>query len=113
MGSPVPASAPAPEPQARNDFNRDEMVDVLWEHPEKSLAAIWLMEGTQPVAPGPVIPGPLGQGWVARGARDFNRDGMADVLWENTEQSLIAVWLMNGTQLLAPGPVFLGPYDGG
>ncbi|WP_437763184.1 VCBS repeat-containing protein [Sorangium sp. So ce281] len=95
-----------------NDFSRDEMVDVLWEHPEKSLAAIWLMEGTQLVAPGPVIPG-LGRGFHVVTARDYNADGMADVLWYATGTNQAAVWLMNGTQLLAPGPVFLGPYDGG
>lgn len=92
-----------------NDFNRDDMVDVLWEHPEKSLAAIWLMEGSQLVAPGPVIPGPIGQGWEAVNAGDLNSDGMADVLWRNKEQNLVAIWLMEGSQLLSPGPIIPGP----
>ncbi|WP_437913743.1 VCBS repeat-containing protein [Sorangium sp. So ce302] len=96
-----------------NDFSRDEMVDVLWEHPEKSLAAIWLMEGTQLVAPGPVIPGPLGQGWEAVNAGDFNSDGMADVLWRNIDQNLVAIWLMEGSQLLSPGPIIPGPIGQG
>jgi hypothetical protein len=96
-----------------NDFNRDEMVDVLWEHPGKSLAAIWLMEGTQPVAPGPVIPGPIGPGWEAVNAGDFNSDGMADMLWRSAEQNLVAIWLMEGSQLLAPGPIIPGPLGRG
>jgi lipid-binding SYLF domain-containing protein len=92
-----------------NDFSRDDMVDVLWEHPEKSLAAIWLMEGSQLVAPGPVIPGPIGQGWEAVNAGDVNSDGMADVLWRNKEQNLVAIWLMEGSRLLSPGPIIPGP----
>ncbi|WP_437308834.1 FG-GAP repeat domain-containing protein [Sorangium sp. So ce388] len=96
-----------------NDFNFDGMADILWSNEEQSLMAIWLLEGDRLLAPGPVIPGPIGQGWAAANAGDFNFDGMADVLWLNAEQNLIAVWLMNGSQLLAPGPVIPGPVGEG
>ncbi|WP_437624850.1 FG-GAP repeat domain-containing protein [Sorangium sp. So ce1151] len=96
-----------------NDFNFDGMGDILWSNPEQGLMAVWLMEGTQLLGPGPVIPGPIGQGWEAVNAGDFNFDGMSDVLWMNAEQNLIAVWLMNGSQLLAPGPVIPGPIGRG
>ncbi|WP_437726238.1 FG-GAP repeat domain-containing protein [Sorangium sp. So ce861] len=95
------------------DFNGDGMADVLWNNAEQNLMAVWLMEGSQLLAPGPFIPGPLGDGWVARTAADVNLDAMADVVWQRGEASEMAVWLMEGSQLLAPGPVIPGPYDGG
>jgi hypothetical protein len=96
------------------DYNADGMADVLWNDTEQNLMAVWLMEGsTLVISAGPVIPGPLGRGWEACPAADSNFDGMADVLWSATGTNQAAVWLMNGTQLLAPGPVFPGPHDGG
>ncbi|WP_437939675.1 FG-GAP repeat domain-containing protein [Sorangium sp. So ce341] len=98
---------------AAADFNLDGLADVLWNNAEQNLMAVWLMEGTRLLAPGPTIPGPIGDGWVAPSAADFDHDGMADVLWNNAEQNLMAVWLMEGTRLLAPGPVIPGPIGDG
>jgi hypothetical protein len=36
------------------------------------------------------------------GTGDFNGDGMSDILWRSTSGE-VAIWLMNGTQLLSPG----------
>ncbi|AUX40361.1 hypothetical protein SOCE26_017610 [Sorangium cellulosum] len=95
------------------DFNLDGTADVLWNDAEHNLAAVWLMEGSRLLAPGPLIPGPIGEGWVAASAADFNHDGMADMLWNNPEQNLMAVWLMDGSRLLAPGPLIPGPIGEG
>jgi hypothetical protein len=92
-----------------NDFDADGMGDMLWSSTEQNLIAIWLMEGNRLLAPGPFLPGPAGQGWEAANAGDFNRDGMADVVWRNADRNLMMIWLMNGSQLLAPGPVLPGP----
>ncbi|WP_433934452.1 FG-GAP repeat domain-containing protein [Sorangium cellulosum] len=95
------------------DFNLDGMADVLWNHAEHNLIAVWLMDGGRLLAPGPVIAGPVGDGWVAASAADFNHDGMADVLWNNPELNLMAIWLMEGSRLLAPGPLIPGPIGDG
>lgn len=91
------------------DFNRDGMSDILWNNAEQNVISVWLMDGTRVLAPGPFIPGPAGDGWRARAAGDVNHDGMGDVIWQREGASEMAVWLMEGTHLLAPGPVILGP----
>ncbi|WP_438042264.1 FG-GAP repeat domain-containing protein [Sorangium sp. So ce128] len=95
------------------DFNFDGMNDVVLNNPRQNLATVWLMNGTQLLAPGPNVPGPIGDGWIASTTADFNSDGMADILWNNAGQNLMAVWLMNGTELLAPGPNIPGPIGDG
>jgi hypothetical protein len=86
---------------------------VLWNNSRQNLMSVWLMNGSELLAPGPVIPGPVGDGWRAVEGIDFNFDRMADVLWSNPGQNLISVWLMNGSELLAPGPVIPGPVGSG
>lgn len=95
------------------DFNGDGMFDVLWVNSVNNSIAVWLMDGTRLLAPGPEIPGPIGGGWTASLPADFNGDGMSDVLWFNPVTNSIAVWLMNGTRLLAPGPELPGPIGNG
>jgi FG-GAP-like repeat len=94
------------------DFNHDGMGDALWYEPATNRFAVWLMDGERLLAPGPVIPGPVGDGWSAVIGWDFNDDGMADVLWFNADTGTIAIWLMDGTEVLAPGPEIPGPGDG-
>ncbi|WP_437648495.1 FG-GAP repeat domain-containing protein [Sorangium sp. So ce362] len=94
------------------DFNADGMIDVLWGNEESGLIAVWLLAGSQLLAAGPVIPGPIGDGWSARAAGDVNLDGMADVIWQRAGTSEMAVWLMEGSRVLAPGPVIPGPRGG-
>src|SRR5260221_898505 len=41
------------------------------------------------------IQGPQGPEWHMVGAGDFNGDGKADIVWENTATGVRAIWLMN------------------
>jgi hypothetical protein len=43
--------------------------------------------------------GVMGSGWSALGSGDFNQDGRADVLWENTSTGTVDIWEMNGANL--------------
>ena len=91
------------------DFNADQMGDILWYNPQTGFYSIELMAATQPLLRGPELPGPLGVGWRPVLGTDFNADGMADVLWYNPTSQTMAVWLMNGTELLLAGPEIPGP----
>jgi FG-GAP-like repeat len=91
------------------DFNFDGMNDILWYNDVTGGMAVWLMRGVDVLERGREIAGPPGTGWSISNAADFDRDGMADVLWNDTVGNRIAVWLMRGTCLADPGPVLPGP----
>ena len=92
------------------DFNGDGKDDVLWRNTNGSLVD-WTMNGSQVTASQQVTTGGSAatpdSSWSVAGIGDFNGDGKADVLWRNTNGSLID-WTMNGSQI-ALGP---GGHDG-
>jgi hypothetical protein len=49
-----------------------------------------------------------GAAWQAHDAVDFNADGKADILWQNTDGTP-AVWLMDGLDLVAGANVGFNP----
>ena len=65
------------------------------------------MNGTNVI--GSAVVGNPGPSWHALGTGDFNGDGRADILWQNSNGEA-AIWEMNGTNVIAaaslgnPGP---------
>ena len=66
------------------------------------------MSGNALTGGGTVSPNP-GPNWKAIGAGDFNGDGHADILWQNTSTGQASVWDMNGNSLIGGGPVSPNP----
>ena len=95
------------------DFNADGATDLLWSNTDKSQMAVWLMAATHVLSPGAPVSGPSGDAWRAVWATDFNADGMSDVRWYNAKSRETSIFLMAGTELLVPGPVFPGPQGDG
>jgi hypothetical protein len=92
------------------DFNGDGFVDVLWDHASSNEIRVYLMRGTRLLEPGPEIPGPPGDGWIVPTAGDVDGDGMSDIFsYNNHAPTRMALWLMRGTHLVAPGREMPGP----
>ncbi|MBF0607710.1 MAG: VCBS repeat-containing protein [Magnetococcales bacterium] len=117
---------------AVEDFDGDGKSDILWENTNNYAVYIWFMNsltahgaGARPdtywINPGTGSPSP--RLWQIEGFGDFNKDGVADILWRNTESGDVAIWLMsvNGIldqYLVEPAPVAdwqfkaIGDFDG-
>jgi ELWxxDGT repeat protein len=80
------------------DFDRNGMTDLLFQfeqgtNPNNGTPGIWLMNGATPIAmAGLPDPGPS---WRIVGTGDFNGDGKADIVWQDTAGNA-GIWLMNG-----------------
>ena len=87
------------------DFNDDGKADILWQNTISGEVYLWLMNGTTIASQGPVQTVAPSSGWVIAGVGDFNDDGNADILWQNTGSGLVYIWLMNGTTILSQAAV--------
>jgi hypothetical protein len=80
------------------DFNSDSQADILWQNTTTGQRALWLMNGISGgFTPASIVNlGFVDINWVMAGTGDFNSDGQADVLWQNTTTGQRALWLING-----------------
>jgi hypothetical protein len=83
------------------DFDGDGKADLLWRNANGSLVE-WTMNGAQisssqavALQGTPVMPD---SSWSVAAIGDFDGDGKADILWRNTNGTLID-WTMNGSQV--------------
>jgi FG-GAP-like repeat len=82
----------------QRDFNSDGFADILWRN-SSGQAAIWFMNDATLIGGGSL--GTVTTDWIVAGTGDFNGDGFGDILWRNTTSGQVAIWLMNGTTILA------------
>jgi hypothetical protein len=89
------------------DFNGDGKSDILWRDTSGNLA-IWFMNGT--TLSSNVLLGTVPTNWDTRGTGDFNGDGKWDILWQDSNTGTVAVWLMNGSQVIGSGSLAAVPF---
>ena len=76
----------AERPLASNDFDDDNLPDILWHNAQTGETQIWLMRGSSRVGRGTVVD-ENGNAilillpWHIVASRDFNRDNRTDILW--------------------------------
>ena len=95
-GKPAPAFL---KPIGFDDFNADGQPDLLWQSTSNVLS-VWFMNGTNFVGTNTLNNGQaISSDWKPVALNDFNYDGHADVLFENSAGELW-LWLLNQTNTI-------------
>ena len=81
------------------DFNGDGKSDILWRNDDGSVA-LGQMNGSSVVSSSLTSTPSLDNSWKINGTGDFNGDGKADILWSNNKAGAMAIWQMNGAQVV-------------
>ncbi len=109
-------------PLASNDFDDDNLPDILWHNAQTGETQIWFMSGSSRVGRAMVLDENdqailILRPWRIVASRDFDRDNRTDILWYNDATGQLQVWLMNGYQIRRRAtivgengnPTFIGP----
>ncbi len=85
-------------PLAAGDFNADGKSDLIWRHSVSGRVIVWFMDGVTHTSTTALWPAtnPADAAWVPMLAGDFNADGKPDLVWRNSINGRVNVWLMNG-----------------
>ncbi|MBW7974351.1 FG-GAP-like repeat-containing protein [Bradyrhizobium sp. BR 10289] len=87
--------------QGTADFNGDGKTDLLFLNDTTHGVAMWQMNGTQIITSPQIGTINAAAGWHFQTMGDFNGDGMSDLLFLNDTTHGVAIWQMNGTQIVA------------
>jgi len=83
------------------DLNGDGHRDLVWQSDDGWLA-VWFLQGNQVTMTGYLSVNRMADlTWKIRGVGDTNGDGRADLIWQNTGDGRLGVWLMDGSQVLS------------
>jgi hypothetical protein len=77
------------------DFNGDGIPDAVWQNPSTGAVEIWLMGGSQGATYVSTAQVTESNSWRVVAAADFNGNGVADLLFENTSNGALQIWYMN------------------
>lgn len=89
------------------DFNRDGQPDLLFQHPDGTLA-VWYLQDLTQTGTALLNPSrPAGSEWRAATTGDLNNDGNTDLVLQHHDGTL-AIWYMNGIELASAAIVQTG-----
>lgn len=84
------------------DINGDSFSDLVFQRADGAVWA-WEMNAAGIIAAGQIgTPDPA---WQARDVADFNGDGLADLLFQNSASSEVFIWLENGFAITSAGSI--------
>jgi hypothetical protein len=70
---------------------------ILWRNINSNAVTTWDIDRSGVKLGQVVTPTPISQDWKVIAFRDFNNDGIADILWRNSQTETIAFWKMKNT----------------
>jgi hypothetical protein len=83
------------------DLNRDGRRDLVWRNRRTGQIGMWFLNGLTLIGSGLLNPpGVADLNWSIVSTKDMNADGWPDLLWQNTDTGDIAVWYLQGTNLI-------------
>jgi Cadherin domain/FG-GAP-like repeat/RTX calcium-binding nonapeptide repeat (4 copies)/Haemolysin-type calcium binding protein related domain len=87
--------------EGTGDFNGDGKTDLLFLNDINHGVAVWQMDGTHVMSGAQVGTTNAADGWRYQTTGDFNGDGKTDLLMLNDTTHGVAIWQMDGTQVVA------------
>ena len=82
--------------------------DLLWRNSNSNNLAIWTLSRNGLEAGTRVLNEIVPQEWQIIAYKDFNRDGIADLLWQNKQTSQVALWKMANGSTIANSRIYDG-----
>jgi hypothetical protein len=84
-------------------------LDLLWQHQVDGRLSTWLMNGLNNRNGALLDPSQEPDtAWKVVGSGDFNRDGQADLVWQNISTGALRVWFMDGRTVSQQMPLVPG-----
>jgi hypothetical protein len=82
------------------DLNGDGETDLIFQDSNTGNLSYWLMNRTHQMSVGDIVPKNPGANWQAVGVADIDRDGYADIVFQNSVSGDIYVWFLRGPTVI-------------
>jgi hypothetical protein len=99
---PVESTLPPVEPDFEAvgiaDFNQDGVFDIVWRSTSTGNNGVWFMgeSGGNYTIAATALLGSAPTNWRIQDVTDYNNDGRPDLIWQDTVNRTLGVWLLGG-----------------